>query len=112
MTAGGSVSEPARAYQEVQGITNENGDVVVAGGNVVIQHYYHYLVPGAGLLQPPEAPFPDARSTAIATQEQNVELYIHQEIERRSDLQDLLDKEGPSLTEEIVATIKKNCSGM
>ncbi|KAH6909872.1 hypothetical protein BKA70DRAFT_1041891, partial [Coprinopsis sp. MPI-PUGE-AT-0042] len=59
-----------------------------------------------------EARVPGARSFPIVAQGEDLDLHITQEIARSPDLQDLLERAGPSLREQIVSSIKKNCGGM
>ncbi|KAH6909863.1 ankyrin repeat-containing domain protein, partial [Coprinopsis sp. MPI-PUGE-AT-0042] len=59
-----------------------------------------------------EARVPGAFSFAIVAQEQDLDIHIAQEIARSAGLQDLLEKEGPSLREEIVSMVKSKCGGM
>ncbi|KAH6909886.1 hypothetical protein BKA70DRAFT_1027556, partial [Coprinopsis sp. MPI-PUGE-AT-0042] len=59
-----------------------------------------------------EARVPGACSFPIVAQGEDLDLHIAQEIARSPDLQDLLEKAGPSLREQIVSSIKKNCGGM
>ncbi|KAH6904821.1 hypothetical protein BKA70DRAFT_1506673, partial [Coprinopsis sp. MPI-PUGE-AT-0042] len=59
-----------------------------------------------------EARVPGACSFPIVAQGQDLNLHIAQEISRSPRLQDVLERAGPSLREEIVSSIKKNCGGM
>ncbi|KAH6909876.1 hypothetical protein BKA70DRAFT_1187647, partial [Coprinopsis sp. MPI-PUGE-AT-0042] len=59
-----------------------------------------------------EARVPGACSFPIIAQGEDLDLHIAQEIGRSSDLQDLLEKAGPSLREEIVSLVKSKCGGM
>lgn len=51
-------------------------------------------------------------SISIAAQRPDVELHIKQEIERSSNLQNMIRRVGPSLQDEIVSSIKDKCDGM
>ncbi|KAH6909852.1 hypothetical protein BKA70DRAFT_1102023 [Coprinopsis sp. MPI-PUGE-AT-0042] len=59
-----------------------------------------------------EARVPSAYSFPIVAQGEDLDLHIAQEIARSPDLQNLLERAGPSLREQIVSSIKKNCGGM
>jgi ankyrin repeat domain-containing protein 50 len=59
-----------------------------------------------------EARAPSACSLTIFAQEEDLDLLISQEIARSPYFQDLVEKAGPSLREEVVAAIKENCGGM
>lgn len=59
-----------------------------------------------------ESCVPGAHSFPIAAQGHDLDLHINQEINKSPDLQNLLKKAGPSLREEIVASIKDKCDGM
>ena len=45
-------------------------------------------------------------------QEQELELYITEEVKRRTRTKCLLSQETLLFREEVVATVKKNCAGM
>ena len=99
-------------HQEVQGIRNENGDVVVAGGNVFIHHIHNYSGTGATMSLATTAQRAVVESPAAASPLGALDVYINEELEQRPGLRNLLDKEGQPFREEIVALVKKNCNGM
>ncbi|KAH6899505.1 hypothetical protein BKA70DRAFT_1406331, partial [Coprinopsis sp. MPI-PUGE-AT-0042] len=55
---------------------------------------------------------PNAHCFPIVAQESDLDLHIRQEITRSRDLANLLEKEGSSLTDEIVSLVKSKCGGM
>jgi hypothetical protein len=59
-----------------------------------------------------QAKFPQAFAVVIAAQDADLDLVIAKCIDESADLQQLLEKEGPSLKVEIISTIKQNCGGM
>ncbi|KAH6903022.1 hypothetical protein BKA70DRAFT_1155699, partial [Coprinopsis sp. MPI-PUGE-AT-0042] len=59
-----------------------------------------------------EAKFPHAQKLTIVAQEVDIDLHITKVISESVDLQHLLEHADPSLREEIVSTIKRNCGGM
>lgn len=59
-----------------------------------------------------EANFPEAHTFHIIAQEKDSDLHIAKRLSESAELQSLIRREGPSLKDEIVSTIKRNCGGM
>lgn len=59
-----------------------------------------------------EANFPEAHSTVITAQDDDLDLHIAKGLAENADLHHMIEQAGPSLREDIVSTIKQNCSGM
>jgi ankyrin repeat domain-containing protein 50 len=59
-----------------------------------------------------EAMFPEAHTFYIIAQEGDIDLHIAKRLGESADLQNLIRREGPSLKDEIVSTIKQKCGGM
>ena len=58
-----------------------------------------------------EARAPEAHRFSIAAKDDDLDLHIAHGIDRSPDLEVLLEKD-PSLREEVVSSIKRNCGGM
>lgn len=63
-------------------------------------------------LEDVEDAFPEAYILPIAAKEEDIELHITKVISESASLQKLLRRAEPSLREEIMTTIKRNCGGM
>ncbi|KAH6867197.1 ankyrin repeat-containing domain protein [Coprinopsis sp. MPI-PUGE-AT-0042] len=59
-----------------------------------------------------EAYFPGAHRFPILAQDRDLDLHIKKEISRSTELQTILNEEGPSFREWIATTIKEKCGGM
>ncbi|KAH6912028.1 hypothetical protein BKA70DRAFT_1098331, partial [Coprinopsis sp. MPI-PUGE-AT-0042] len=64
------------------------------------------------LLTAVEAQLPDTHRFHIVAQEDDLDLHIAQQIARSRELSDLLERDGLSLREEIVSSVKSKCDGM